>query len=269
MAEKSGEMSNHNNIRSLISSFSGQDRMITIPKIYIELTGEYAAASLLNQIVFWSDKSKRNDGFFYKTYKEWEEELSLSEYQVRRSVEKLEEKGVVETKLKKANGSPTIHYKLDYEALQQWILKNLKDRNQRTSSMDTEGNEESLTVDYKHKNTTVDKDHSPAKAAQIPYKEIIEHLNEKTGKNISYKSKGNRNLIKARWNEDYTLEDFKKVIDNKVADWFGKDVTFNNGKKAETYLHPSTLFRLSNFDKYLNQEPTEENAATNNVWGEL
>ena len=126
-------MSNYHNMRALISSFSGQDRMITVPRIYIELVGEYPAAALLNQIVFWSDKSKRKDGFFYKTYKEWEEELALSEYQVRRCVKQLEEKGVVETKLKKANGSPTLHYKLDHKALEHWLLKELKNGNQRNS----------------------------------------------------------------------------------------------------------------------------------------
>ena len=118
------------------------------------------------------------------------------------------------------------------------------------------------TKELSTKELSTNKNHSPAKAEQIPYKEIIEYLNKKTGKSVSYKSKGNRNLISARWNEDYTLEDFKKVIDNKVADWFGTGVTFNNGKKAETYLHPSTLFRQSNFDKYLNEDPASKGVNT-------
>src|SRR5699024_7404758 len=54
-----------------------------------------------------------------------------------------------------------------------------------------------------------------AKVAKYPYKEIIEYLNEKTGKKISYRSNGNKKLIRARINEGYTVEDFKKVIDNK------------------------------------------------------
>ena len=129
-----------------------------------------------------------------------------------------------------------------------------------TLANDTEVRSKKLEVRSKKKE--VNKDHSPAKAEQIPYKEIIEYLNEKTDKNISYKSKGNRNLISARWNEDYTLEDFKKVIDNKVADWLGTGVTFTNGNKAETYLHPSTLFRQSNFDKYLNQPERTKQEST-------
>ena len=62
----------------------------------------------------------------------------------------------------------------------------------------------------------------------------------------------NQELIRARWNEGYTFDDFKKVIDNKVIDWKGTGVTFSNGKLAENYLQPSTLFSRK-FDKYLNQ----------------
>ena len=81
----------------------------------------------------------------------------------------------------------------------------------------------------------------------IPYKKIIEHLNNKTGKKFSHKSSANQKLIKARFNEDYTLEDFIRVIDIKTNEWI-------NDEKVKKYLKPDTLFRTSNFDKYLNQE---------------
>ena len=86
---------------------------------------------------------------------------------------------------------------------------------------------------------------------QIPYKEIIDHLNNKTGKKYSYKSSGNQRLIKARYNEDYKLEDFIKVIDVKVDEWL-------NNSEMNMYLRPETLFKSSNFDKYLNQEFPQE-----------
>ena len=86
---------------------------------------------------------------------------------------------------------------------------------------------------------------------QIPYKKIIEHLNNKTGKKYSYKSSGNQRLIKARYNEDYKLEDFIKVIDVKVDEWL-------NNSEMNMYLRPETLFKSSNFDKYLNQEFPQE-----------
>ncbi|BCU51793.1 hypothetical protein JCM2421_05650 [Staphylococcus auricularis] len=86
------------------------------------------------------------------------------------------------------------------------------------------------------------------------YKEIIEYLNKETDKHFNFKAKANQELIKARFNEGYEKADFFKVIDNKVSEWLDVD-------KMKDYLQPSTLFRKSNFDKYLNQtvkQPTKE-----------
>ena len=78
----------------------------------------------------------------------------------------------------------------------------------------------------------------------IPYKEIIDYLNSKTGKKYRYNVQKNRSLIKARWSEGYRLEDFKQVIDNMIKDW--------SGTKYAKYLRPETLFGTK-FDGYLNQ----------------
>ena len=84
----------------------------------------------------------------------------------------------------------------------------------------------------------------------IPYSEIVDYLNEKTGR--KFKSiEANKKLIRARWNDGYKLDDFKTVIDNMVANWSGKEF---NGTPAETYLQPKTLFS-NKFDSYLNQIP--------------
>ncbi len=89
------------------------------------------------------------------------------------------------------------------------------------------------------------------KKEKIPYKKILEYLNEKTGKH--YRNvPTNQELIRARWNEGYTFDDFKNVIDNMVAKWKGTGFTFSSGELAENYLQPSTLFSRK-FDKYLNQ----------------
>ena len=84
----------------------------------------------------------------------------------------------------------------------------------------------------------------------IPYSEIIEYLNEKTGRSFR-NIDANKKLIKARWNDGYKLDDFKTVIDNMVVNWSGKEF---NGTPAETYLQPKTLFS-NKFDSYLNQIP--------------
>lgn len=242
-------------MKLLIATYSGNERHITIPKIYLELTNDYPTAALLNQMIFWSDKTKRRDGFFYKTYKEWEEETFLSEYQVRRASNSLKELGFLETKLKKANGSPTLHYKLDMDVLSESIVKKLKNRNQTNLRNDTEVYEESLTVDDTV-NDNSRKD-SPAKAERIPCKEIIDYLNEQTGRKYSHKANKNQDLIKARWNEGFRLDDFIQVVDNKVNDWL-------RDEKMNQYLRPATLFS-NKFDGYLN-ETNKREVTSGNDW---
>ena len=84
----------------------------------------------------------------------------------------------------------------------------------------------------------------PKEPDNIPYKEIIDYLNSKTGKKYRDNVQKNKSLIKARWSEGYRLEDFKQVIDNMVKDW--------SGTKYAKYLRPETLFGTK-FDGYLNQ----------------
>ena len=83
-------------------------------------------------------------------------------------------------------------------------------------------------------------------STKYPFKEIIEHLNQKSGKNYRYSSKATQKHIKARIKEGFTLEDFKRVIDWKVSKWIGTDM--------EQYLRPETLFGTK-FESYLNEAP--------------
>ena len=79
----------------------------------------------------------------------------------------------------------------------------------------------------------------------IPYLEIINYLNLKA--NTKYKATGNKtkDCIKARYNEKFTLEEFKKVIDIKTKEWLKTE--------WEKYLRPETLFS-NKFEGYLNQK---------------
>lgn len=92
--------------------------------------------------------------------------------------------------------------------------------------------------------------HSPAKQDNTPKEvyEIIDYLNLKTGKSYKHTTKKTKSLIKARLNERFTVDDFKKVIDNMCAKWIGT--------KWEEFLRPNTLF-AGKFDDYLNQTPTK------------
>ena len=79
------------------------------------------------------------------------------------------------------------------------------------------------------------------------YEEIIKYLNEITGSHFKPTSKSTQRLINGRLSENYTIEDFKYVIDVKTNEW--KDNT-----KMSKYLTPDTLFNASKFEKYRNQQ---------------
>ena len=76
---------------------------------------------------------------------------------------------------------------------------------------------------------------------------VIDYLNVKAGTHFKPTTRSYVKEITGRLKEGYKLNDFKYVIDVKVAEW-------KNDKKMQQYLNPETLFRASNFDKYLNQQ---------------
>ncbi len=78
-----------------------------------------------------------------------------------------------------------------------------------------------------------------------PFKRIIDYLNAKIGSHYKPSSAKNKALISARFNEGFTVENFKMVIDKKVAEWGGDE-------KFCKFLRPETLFS-NKFESYLNQ----------------
>ena len=74
--------------------------------------------------------------------------------------------------------------------------------------------------------------------------EVITYLNEKANTNFKPCTDKTKRCIKARVNEGFTLEDFKKVIDKKVNSWMGTE--------WQKYLRPETLFGAK-FEGYLNE----------------
>jgi uncharacterized phage protein (TIGR02220 family) len=101
-----------------------------------------------------------------------------------------------------------------------------------------------------------------ASASASVIQEVVSFLNEKTGKSFSPKSKPTIEHISARIAEGRKLDDFKKVINIKVAKWKGR--TWPDTRKGregqivsgDDYLRPSTLFLPANFENYLNESPT-------------
>lgn len=86
-------------------------------------------------------------------------------------------------------------------------------------------------------------------------KQVIDYLNLKVGSKYKYSSKLTVKNIKARVNEGFIVDDFKRVIDIKCSHWL-------NDEKMRDYLTPATLFG-NKFEIYLNQQPKAEKRSYN------
>ncbi len=96
-------------------------------------------------------------------------------------------------------------------------------------------------------------------------KEIIDDLNNILKTSYKLTSKKNINLIRARLNEGFTVEDFKKVHRNMLKRW-GTD------NKMREFLRPITLYS-NKFESYLNikqdlpfSTQTAKNIRTGKEW---
>jgi hypothetical protein len=102
-------------VASIIASLSGKDRTIPVPTTYIDLTGgDHVAALFLSQVLYWTQYTKNEDGWFYKTAEEWYKEVRLTYRQISRVSKALKSIGL-ETKLKKHNGAPTSFYRINFD----------------------------------------------------------------------------------------------------------------------------------------------------------
>ncbi|MFZ0663897.1 MAG: hypothetical protein WAM66_14495 [Acidobacteriaceae bacterium] len=95
---------------------------------YVRIGGDLTVGSLLSQIIYWHRPDKHGksklrvliNGQFYvaKTSPEWMDECCLSEAQVKRALRVLKQKGLIEIKLKKFNGTPQNHVRLNETRLE-------------------------------------------------------------------------------------------------------------------------------------------------------
>lgn len=76
------------------------------------------------------------------------------------------------------------------------------------------------------------------------YQEIVAYLNSVTGKEFKWNTPATKAVIRARLNDGFTVEEFKRVVDIKAKQWLTGD--------HFKYLRPSTLFGTK-FEGYLQE----------------
>lgn len=210
-------------------------------------------AIVLQQIHYWLRKSNNvKDGhkWIYNSMTNWQKQFSFwSLPTVKRVFRSLESQGLLITaNYNKAGFDKTKWYRINYEKLQH--MSRRSDQNDPTMVSNwTDGSDQNDTTNTKRlpetTTETTTKDILSGKPDHEPYQEILDYLNSKAGTSYRASSKATQRLINARTNEHFTVDDFKKVIDIKVAAW-------KDDPKMSQYLRPKTLFG-TNFESYLNE----------------
>ncbi len=120
----------------LLKNLVGQANILTIPRAFIDLTGDVKAALFLSQCVYWSGRSGQEDGVFYKTYQQWQEEIALSRYeidQVRKRVKRW-----VKTELRTIGNIPILHYRVEMDALVNDLLLRYSPESRDVQTLDSQ-----------------------------------------------------------------------------------------------------------------------------------
>jgi DnaD/phage-associated family protein len=115
----------------LIKQFTGHENIIAVPRILIDLTGDQVLAMMLNQLLYWSDKKE----WVYKSLEDWCAEIG---HISRRTMNEFAELPYIETEVRKADGAPTTHYRIDDDNFYQALSKLIFSQNEDDESLESD-----------------------------------------------------------------------------------------------------------------------------------
>ncbi|MBA3868046.1 MAG: hypothetical protein H0X30_02735 [Anaerolineae bacterium] len=99
----------------------------TVSALIAKVIGDQNAGLMAVRLLHWFPRAKKVGGWVYKSWRDWNAECNLSQAQVKRVHGKgfLEKLGI-ERAIMKANGTPTVHYRLDENQLVQRLAEFLE-----------------------------------------------------------------------------------------------------------------------------------------------
>ena len=71
------------------------DRPIAFHRCFVDPTGSITAALMLSQALYWQQRTKDPDGWWYKTREEWREETGMSRWEQEEARKRLRRVGVL------------------------------------------------------------------------------------------------------------------------------------------------------------------------------
>lgn len=222
--------------------------------------------SVIEKLFLVEIDSLDNDNGCYASNKYFAEFFNISKGRCTQVIKSLERKGLIR-----------IEYEREGKEIKRRIIRVVNKLNTLVNILNTpvnilngpskntkqgylENDEENNTKSNNTKSNNTNKKALSSDLDGIPFKEVIDYLNSKANRNYKYTTNKNQSLIKARWSEGFNLDDFKKVIDNKVNEWEGSDMS--------KYLRPETLFGPK-FEGYLNQKQAYETTPTDDRYSNL
>lgn len=157
----------------------------------------------------------------------------MSSDAIERALKKLKDKGYIE--VGEFNDSP-------YDRTRWYTVCDTRLCENAHSTLCENAHSHYLYTDVNTDENYIERAKTPA-SEEIPYKEIVSYLNERAGTSYRPSSKKTRSLIHARWQEGFRLEDFRKAIDSRCAEWI-------HDPRMARFIRPETIFGTK-FESYL------------------
>ena len=205
---------------------------------------------LASEYEYWESRGEVEDGYFYSTVENVQENTTLSDRKQRAAIKSLKEAGIIDLMVKGL--PPKRYFRINESAL----MAELNAPIQQEQSLQNGSFNPCKTADSKlakrqtnkNKENNNNNENKNENKKEI-YNRICTYLNEKAGTAYRPTSGATQRLINARLSEGFTVEDFFKVIDTKCAEWAGSEMA--------KYLRPETLFGTK-FENYLNQNAKQQ-----------
>ncbi len=109
------------NYKPLIRKLTGTQSVLVTNRLFIEYTGSHVGGIFLQQLIY--HQSHAGEGVYYpKTYEEWTAEIIANRKTLMTHKANFEAAGFLQTKVKKQDGTPTLHWCLDEDMLYELLL---------------------------------------------------------------------------------------------------------------------------------------------------
>jgi hypothetical protein len=129
-------------VHALLKEATGYGNTFTAIRLFQEITGSIPLALLLNQLLYWSERTTRRDGSVFKSSTDWEKEMGVTGYAVRQ----FKKLPFIETTVQRANTYPTTHYRIHGEMLLAMVAQYLAPQSKTTHGDEAQFDSTDCTV---------------------------------------------------------------------------------------------------------------------------